>query len=367
VNFSDLTGRRVCLLSHCAAVGADLHTTARALYREGLLHAILGPQHGYWAETQDNMVEWEGFLHPGLGVPLHSLYGATRVPTDAMLEGSDALLADIVDVGSRYYTYIYSMASTMRKCSEKGIPVFVVNRPNPLGNVLVEGPILDPAYESFVGMYPIPVRHGLSVGELALLFARLDGLPEPHLIQPDDSPWVMPSPNMPTPGTALVYPGMCLLEATNLSEGRGTTRPFEIFGAPWIDPWHLAEALEGTPFLRGARLRPLYFIPTFQKHAGVKCGGAQIHVTDPDSFRPFLTGLGILEYCFRSGETRWNPPPYEYEYQKMPIDILAGSPGVREAVDSHDAGALQELSVTPLSSYRRTLSGVIGDPFRFRN
>lgn len=367
MNFGSLSGRRVCLLSHCAAVGSDLGTTARALHREGLLHSVLGPQHGYWAETQDNMVEWEGFRHPELGVPLHSLYGSSRVPSDAMLSGADALLADIIDVGSRYYTYVYSMALTMRKCCEAGIPVFVVNRRNPLGSTLVEGPILDPAYESFVGMYPIPARHGLSVGELARLFALLDGLPEPGLIEPDESPWVMPSPNMPTPDTALVYPGMCLLEATNLSEGRGTTRPFEIFGAPWIDPWRLSEALDGSPFLRGARLRPLYFIPTFQKHAGTKCGGAQIHITDRDAFRPFAAGLGILEYCFRERETHWNPPPYEYEYEKMPIDILAGSSGVREAVDLHDKDMLDRISVTPLSRYRCIVSGVVGDPQRFRN
>ncbi len=367
MNLSQLSGRRVCLLSHCAAVGADLRSTAGLLKEAGILNSVLGPQHGFWAETQDNMIEWEGFPHPGLGVPLHSLYGATRVPTAAMLEGSDALLADIIDVGSRYYTYVYSMALTMRKCAETGIPVFVVNRRNPLGNTLVEGPLLDTAFASFVGMYPIPVRHGLSLGELARLFARIDGLPEPGLIEPDPSPWVMPSPNMPTRDTALVYPGMCLLEATNLSEGRGTTRPFEIFGAPWLDPWKLVEALEGTPFMSGARLRPLYFIPTFNKHSGRKCGGAQLHVVDPARFRPFLAALGILEYCFRLKETRWNPPPYEYEYERMPIDILAGGVHVREFITSHDKGALEGLSVTPLPLYRCMLEGVVDDPTRFGN
>ncbi len=362
-----LSGRRVCLLSHCAAVDGDLKTTAEVLRRAGLLHSVLGPQHGYWAETQDNMIEWEGFPHPALGVPLHSLYGELRKPSEAMLRGADAVLADLADVGSRYYTYIYTMALTMRRCAEMGIPFYVVDRPNPLGHELVEGPILDPAFSSFVGMYPLPVRHALSLGELARVFAALDGLPEPELIEPWDSPWVMPSPNMPTLDTARVYPGACLLEATNLSEGRGTTRPFELFGAPWLDPWRTVEALEDSGFFRGAGLRPVFFIPTFHKHAGVKCGGAQIHVSDPGVFRPFLAGLGILEVCFRSGETRWKPPPYEYEYEKMPIDILAGGAHVREAVDSHDSRALAELSVTPLDRYRSLVGALVRAPDRFRN
>jgi uncharacterized protein YbbC (DUF1343 family) len=348
-------------------VDGNLETTAEILRRKGLLHSVLGPQHGYWAETQDNMIEWEGFPHPALGVPLHSLYGEVRMPSEAMLRGADAVLADLVDIGSRYYTYVYTMALTMRKCSEMGIPVYVADRPNPLGGELVEGPILDPAFSSFVGMYPLPVRHALSLGELARVFALTDGIPEPVLLEPWESPWVMPSPNMPTRDTALVYPGACLLEATNLSEGRGTTRPFEIFGAPWLDPWRTVEALEASGFMRGARLRPVFFIPTFQKHAGVKCGGAQIHVTDPGVFRPFLAGLGILEYCFRRGETRWNPPPYEYEYKKMPIDILAGGAHVREAVDSHDMRALSEISVTPLQKYRHMVGSAVRDAGRFRN
>lgn len=367
MNLEPLAGRRVCLLSHSAAVDRSMVSTAESVKKAGILHSVLGPQHGYWAETQDNMIEWEGCPHPGLGVPLHSLYGSTRTPTDPMLEGADVLLVDIVDVGCRCYTYAYSMALTMRKCAETGIPVFVVDRRNPLGRSIVEGPLLDASFSSFVGMYPIPVRHGLSLGELARLFASLDGLAEPSIIEADQGAWVMPSPNMPTVDTALVYPGICLLEATNLSEGRGTTRPFEIIGAPWLDPWAFVEALKGSPFLKGAVLRPLYFIPTFNKHAGRKCGGVQIHVTDPEEFRPFLAGLGILEYCFTLRDTRWNPPPYEYEYEKMPIDILAGGSHVREAVDSHDMQALQRLAVTPLHEYLKVISGIVRDHRRFRN
>ncbi len=348
----NLPGRKVSLLSHYAAVNSLCVPTVETLHRMGVLHSVMGPQHGYWGETQDNMIEWTGYTHRRYGIPVHSLYGATRQPTDGMLKGADSVVIDLCDVGSRYYTYVYTMALTMRKCAELGIPAAVVDRPNPIGRA-VEGPVLNMEYASFVGMYPIPVRHGLSTGELALFFSDYDGIPAPSILHPGEDPaWVMPSPNMPTRDTALVYPGMCLLEATNLSEGRGTTRPFEIFGAPWIDPWDLCEALQQTEYMKGAVLRPHFFIPTFNKHKGKMCGGAQIHVTEENRFRPFLAGLGILEYCFRNEATEWNPPPYEYEYEKLPIDILAGGPETREAVNRHDHHALTGLSRTPCSMWK---------------
>jgi len=312
------------------------------------------------------MIEWEGYSHPKYSVPVNSLYGATRTPTDKMLAGADSLLIDLVDVGSRYYTYIYSMALTMRKCAELSIPVSVLDRPNPLGNSLVEGPILNRDLISFVGLYPIPVRHALSIGELALLFAELDGLPKPEILSyPNIPEWVMPSPNMPTKDTALVYPGMCLFEATNLSEGRGTTRPFEIFGAPWINPFELCESLNDSIFMKGATLRPHYFIPTFNKHADQKCGGAQMHVTDELSYRPFLAALGILNYCFKLSATKWNPPPYEYEYKKLPIDILSGIPDIREAINNSDEERLVSLSKTPTPKWLKTIKNVVTDIDRF--
>lgn len=345
---TNLPGKKICLLSHYAAVDSGYSSTLSMLMEWSVLQSVLGPQHGFWGETQDNMIEWEGYIHPEFGVPVYSLYGSTRQPTEKMLENADSVLVDLCDVGSRYYTYIYSMALTMRKCSELGIPVAVIDRPNPLGNRMVEGPILDTAYSSFVGMYPIPVRHGLTIGELALFFAEYDGIEAPQILSLDSCPeWVMPSPNMPTADTALVYPGMCLLEATNLSEGRGTTRPFELFGAPWVNPWRLSETLNGTVFMAGAFLRPHFFIPTFNKHSGKKCGGAQLHVTDRNTFRPFLLALGILEYCFTLKETAWNDPPYEYEYEKMPIDILAGGNHVRLAVENRNRDELISLSYTP--------------------
>jgi len=344
----NIPGHEVCLLSHFAAVDSLYTSTLKILKDWSVLHCVLGPQHGFWGETQDNMIEWEGYTHPEYGIPVYSLYGKTRVPSEKMLDGADCVLVDLADVGSRYYTYIYSMAMTMRKCAELGIPVAIVDRPNPIGNKLIEGPVLDTRFSSFVGMYPMPVRHGLSIGELAVFFARCDGIPRPTVLQRDEpGAWIMPSPNMPTRDTALVYPGMCLLEAVNLSEGRGTTRPFEIFGAPWLDPWRLCDALNGSTFLRGAVLRPHFFIPTFNKHRGIKCGGAQIHVLDEALFRPFLAALGILDYCFTFPETRWNAPPYEYEYDKMPIDILAGGEHVRSAIESHCPDDLKALSYTP--------------------
>ncbi|MCD4707388.1 MAG: DUF1343 domain-containing protein [Candidatus Sabulitectum sp.] len=362
----NLPGSSVCLLSHYAAVDGSFTSTLKILHKHSILHSVLGPQHGYWGETQDNMIEWEGYIHSRYGVPVNSLYGKTRIPTGMMLQGADCVLADLADIGSRYYTYIYSMALTMRKCAELSIPVAVMDRPNPLGTTIVEGPILDTEFTSFVGMYPIPVRHGLTTGELALLFAEMDRLPEPVILSLKEEPgWVMPSPNMPTRDTALVYPGMCLLEATSLSEGRGTTRPFEIFGAPWLDPWDLCDGLNGSPFMRGAVLRPHFFIPTFNKHAGVKCAGAQIHVLDDSEYRPFRAGLGILNHCFRERETAWNNPPYEYEYEKMPIDILAGNNLVRLAVDAGDEEALLSLSATPSDLWKQTVRKAVDTPERF--
>ncbi len=356
----------MCLLSHYAAVDGSFNSTLKILHRQSILHSILGPQHGYWGETQDNMIEWEGYTHSRYGVPVNSLYGRTRIPTEKMLQGTDCVLIDLVDVGSRYYTYIYSMALTMRKCAELDIPVAVIDRPNPLGTSIVEGPILDPEFSSFVGLYPIPVRHALTIGELALLFARMDGLPEPVILSREDDPgWVMPSPNMPTLDTAFVYPGMCLFEATNLSEGRGTTRPFEIFGAPWLNAWKLCDELNESPFMQGAVLRPHFFIPTFNKHSGVKCAGAQIHVFDRSMYRPFRAGLGILRHCFSHRETRWNDPPYEYEYIKMPVDILSGNSQVREAVDAGDTDALIQLSITPSAVWNLTVEGVVERRERF--
>jgi uncharacterized protein YbbC (DUF1343 family) len=347
-DFAPLRGRRVGLLCHPASVDSRLRHAA-PLLRAAVgadLRCLLGPQHGLRGETQDNMVEWRGFADPATGLPAHSLYGEHRKPTAAMLADVDLLVIDLQDVGARYYTFIWTMLLCLEACAEQGRSVLVLDRPNPLGNAR-EGNVLDPDFRSFVGLEPLPMRHGLTVGELARLFRRrrgLDvdlevvgcrGLDPAARFDETGLPWVLPSPNMPTLDTAVVYPGMCLLEGTLLSEGRGTTRPFEIFGAPWLAPERLADRL-GAYDLPGLRLRPLHFEPTFQKHQGRLCGGLQLHVTDRREFRPVLTAVAVLcaARALWPDEFRWKEPPYEYETVKPPIDILAGGRGLREGVDA---------------------------------
>lgn len=347
-DFSPLQGMRIGLLVNTASVdkglrhAIDIFTNAPGL----TLAALFGPQHGLWAETQDNMVEWEGSRDQRTGLPTYSLYGKTRAPLPPMLENIDCLVIDLVDVGARYYTFGWTMLLCLEACKAAGIPCVVLDRPNPINGVMVEGPLLDPDFASFVGLHPIPVRHGMTLGELAqyyneeralhtdLTVVPLEGWHRELWFDETELPWVLPSPNMPTLETALVYPGMCLLEGTTLSEGRGTTRPFEIFGSPFIDPYELVESLQRER-LPGVQFRPLSFIPTFQKHQGLLCGGAQIHVTDRDAFQPVLTGVAAIRamYHINTEQFGWKPPPYEYEEEKLPIDILAGSETLRLQIE----------------------------------
>ncbi len=373
--FARLAGRRVGLLVHPASVDCDLRHAARLFAGAPGLHlaALFGPQHGFRGETQDNMIEWEGFTEPGSGLPVFSLYGETRKPTPGMLAGMDTLVVDLQDVGARYYTFIWTLLLCLEACAESGTRVLVLDRPNPISGLEREGPLLDPGYLSFVGLAPIPVRHGLTMGELAVWFrdhlvpgvdlevVGMQGWSRSMWFEDTGLPWVLPSPNMPTVDTAVVYPGMCLLEGTELSEGRGTTRPFEIFGAPWIDAESLVRRLEDLA-LPGVRFRPLHFEPTFQKHAGRLCGGAQIHVTDRAAYRPVLTAYAILwaAHGLRPDRFRWKRPPYEYETEKLPIDILAGGPALREAVEAGvppgQAAAVWDPGVR---AFEADLSGVL--------
>ncbi len=346
---ASLRGRRVGLLTHPASVDAGLRSAVSLLHAAADvdLRVLLGPQHGLRGETQDNMIEWEGFKDPATGLPVHSLYGEHRRPTAAMLADMDVLVIDLQDIGSRYYTFIWTMLLCLEACAEHGRQVMILDRPNPLGGTTVEGSLLDSGYTSFVGLASIPMRHGLTVGELARLFTatrrievELEVVPMAGWRRAMDFPatglpWVMPSPNMPTVETARVYPGGCLLEGTNLSEGRGTTRPFEILGAPFIDPDALRAHLRAER-LPGCILRPLHFQPTFHKYAGEVCGGVQVHVTDPEIFRPVATYVALLA-AVRSlwpEDFAWRQPPYEYELSKLPIDILAGGPQLRRAVEA---------------------------------
>ena len=352
--FAPLRGQRLGLLCHPASVDRGLVHAARILHEAAAadLRCLLGPQHGIRGETQDNMLEWRGFVDPATGLPVHSLYGEAREPSPAMLGGIDTLVVDLQDVGARYYTFIWTLLLCLRACAAAGKRVVVLDRPNPIGGAVREGALLDSAYHSFVGMAPLPIRHGLTIGEVALwLRARLRLAVEVEIVwmegwrramwfEQTGLPWVMPSPNLPTVDTAVVYPGGCLLEGTELSEGRGTTRPFEICGAPHIDPERLAARLAAWR-LPGVVFRPLYFQPTFQKHAGRLCGGVQLHVVDRNAFRPVLTGVALL--CAARGlwpeRFRWRLPPYEYETVKPPIDILAGGPELRRRIEAGDPPA----------------------------
>ena len=341
-------GMRLGLIANPTSVTSDLLHASLALQgtRGFKLAALFGPEHGIWADAQD-LVEVEDSRDPRTGLPVHSLYGRTRVPTASMLSGIDALVFDVQDVGARYYTFIYTMLHAMEACAAAGRRLVVLDRPNPLGGVAVDGNVLDPAFASFVGLHPLVARHGMTVGELALLFrkereldlelkvVRLRGWRRDMSFEETGLPWVMPSPNMPTPDTAWVYPGACLVEGTNLSEGRGTTRPFELVGAPWIDPWELARALTSEK-LPGVAFRPVFFTPTFQKHAGRLCGGVQVHVTDRKRFSAWLTYLQLIVHARAQDGRRflWRDPPYEYEHIKRPIDILCGTDRIRLAVES---------------------------------
>ena len=344
-----LKGARVGLVAHPASVNGKIEHAVEVFRRSRKfrLSALFGPQHGIYGQTQDNMVEWEGFRDPATGLPVYSLYGKSRKPTSEMLRDIDVLAIDLQDVGSRYYTFIWSLDLCLQACKEAGKTLVVLDRPNPIGGRTIEGPVLKPDYASFVGLRPLPVRHGMTMGEIGHYLedtfypgvhyrvVPIQGWKRETWFDETELPWVLPSPNMPMLDTATVYPGMCLFEGTEVSEGRGTTRPFEIFGAPFIHPETLMDRLKEFK-LPGVVFRPLYFQPTFQKHAGTVCGGAQIHVTDREKFRPFKTGVAILKAIHNTypREFAWKQPPYEYEEVKLPIDILAGSDRLRRDIES---------------------------------
>jgi uncharacterized protein YbbC (DUF1343 family) len=334
-------GARIGALLHPASTTAKLEHTSRILERYNgdlfRLSAFFGPQHGFLGQTQDNMVEWKGYDHSRLHIPVYSLYGEHREPTPEMLNDVDVLLIDLQDVGARYYTFIWTMYLCMRACEKARVDVVVLDRPNPINGATTEGPLLDPNYRSFVGLHSIPVRHGKTIGELGRQF-RDEAFPECRLtvlpmknwkrdmwFDQTGLPWVMPSPNMPTLDTATVYPGMCLLEATNISEGRGTTRPFEVFGAPFIEAEPFARELNALT-LPGVFFRETYFQPTFQKFAGELCNGAQLHVTNRDAFQPFQTAVEIIRVLRKLEQFAWKQPPYEYEWKRPPIEVLIGGP-----------------------------------------
>ncbi len=351
-NFATVKGKQVGLLCNQASIASDYKHAIEwfvKAHQQNIfqLKALFGPQHGLFGHTQDNMIEWEGYKDPYSGVTVFSLYGTHRKPTAQMLKDLDVLVVDLQDVGARYYTFIWTMALCMEACVENNVSLLVLDRPNPIGGTQIEGPWLNMDFKSFVGWHPLPVRHGLTIGEVALYLkshfypqldlqiVKMENWQRTLYFDQTHQPWAMPSPNMPIVQTAVVYPGMCLLEATNLSEGRGTTRPFEIFGAPWMDHWSLAQRLNDYN-LPGVHFRPLEFQPTFNKHQGEVCKGCFIHVTDRQTFKPFLTTIAILrESILQYGSHfQWKNPPYEYEYHKLPFDILVGNDWLRPMLEA---------------------------------
>jgi len=344
-----LDGRRVGVVCNPASLDADLHhiVDRLAAHPRTRLAAIFGPQHGFRSDVQDNMIETRHGVDELRRVPVYSLYSETREPTAEMLRGLDVLVIDLQDVGVRIYTYIYTMANCLKAARAHGLKVIVCDRPNPIGGVQLEGPVLVPGNESFVGMYPIPMRHGMTIGELARLFnehfgigadlevVAMGGWRRDAYFDATGRTWILSSPNIPTFDTTLVYPGTVLFEGTNVSEGRGTTRPFELVGAPWIVAERFADAMNRRE-LPGVFFRPVLFEPTFHKHAKQGCGGCQIHVRDRWTFRPVESAVALLE-TFRNesgGAFTWKEPPYEYEYERNPFDVLAGSPMLREQIES---------------------------------
>ena len=343
-----LSGARAGLICHPASIDHDFRHSADLLSKDSTVNltALFGPQHGIRGETQDNMIEWEGFRDARTGVMAYSLYGEVRKPTAQMLSDVDVIVFDVQDVGTRVYTFIYTMALAMQAAKELGKRFIVCDRPNPIGGLGSEGNILELGHESFVGMYPIPMRHGMTVGELAQMFNQefgigcdlevipMQGYKREFWFDDTDARWVLPSPNIPVLETAVVYPGMVMVEGTKFSEGRGTTRPFEITGAPYADAYELAEHLNNQN-LPGVHFRPHSFKPTFQKHVAQLCHGVQLHVTEREAFKPVITGVAVIKsmHDLWPEGFKWQTPPYEYVYDRLPFDVIAGTTKLREQIE----------------------------------
>ncbi len=354
-----IIGKRLGLLCNPASV--DRHfTLARDLIQRccpGQLKALLAPQHGFFADKQDNMIESDDLVDTVSNLPVFSLYGKTRKPTAAMMDKFDVLLIDLQDVGTRVYTFAYTISYCLEAARKYRKKVLILDRPNPINGITIEGNLLNTDYSSFVGRYPIPMRHGLTMGELAHMFntefgihadldvIKIHGWQREMLFKDTGLPWVAPSPNLPTPTSAMVYPGQVLWEGTNVSEGRGTTLPFEVFGAPFIDSQKILETVS-MDVLPGAILRTCAFEPTANKWCGQLCRGFQIHITDPNSYQPFRTTILLLQAILQNHKTEfnWKAPPYEYEFEKQPIDLIIGDRAIRQRIEKLESVASIEQS-----------------------
>lgn len=345
-----LKNLRVGLICNQASVNHKYEHAADLFFEHPDINlaALFGPQHGIRGDVQDNMIETAHSIDKKTKLPVYSLYSETREPNEEMLKDLDALVFDLQDVGTRVYTFIYTMANAMRACAKSGKKMFVLDRPNPINGLSVEGDLLEKGHESFVGQFPIPMRHGLTVAELALMFNRefaincdltvieMDGWQRSYFHDETNCPWVMPSPNMPTVETTIVFPGTVFLEGTQVSEGRGTTRPFEIVGASFIDENELADGLKSLE-LGGVIFRPIKFLPTFQKYQGETCSGVFIHVVDRNSFQPVITGFALVSliYNLYKESFKWKNPPYEYVFDRNPFDVIAGTLRTRQFIENN--------------------------------
>jgi len=346
-----IRGYRLGLLCNPASVNAKLRHAREVIARKlpGCLTALYSPQHGFYAEKQDNMIASDDIIDPVLNIPVFSLYGLTRMPTKRMFDPIDILIIDLQDVGTRVYTFIYTMAYCIEAAQKYGKKVIVLDRPNPISGTVIEGNCLSPEYASFVGRYPIPMRHGLTIGELALLFnthfqincelevIALTGWNRQMYFSDTGLPWIPPSPNLPTPSSATVYPGQVLWEGTNISEGRGTTLPFELCGAPFIEPDMVLSTLSQHK-IPGVFFRPVIFEPTANKWEGLQCYGFQFHITEPSVYQPYLTSLRLLQAIIghHRENFHWKSPPYEYEYHRLPIDLIIGDKQIRRRIENLD-------------------------------
>ncbi|MCU1288398.1 MAG: yzbB [Acidobacteria bacterium] len=367
-----LKNKRIGLICNQATVDQRYRHAADLFFEhpEINLVSLLGPQHGVRGDVQDNMIETAHARDERTGLPIFSLYSETRQPTEEMMSGIDALVFDLQDVGCRVYTFIYTMANAMRACAKAGKEFIVLDRPNPINGEDVEGGALEKGHESFVGQFPIPMRHGLTIGELARLFnseygincdlkvVSMDGWERRLFLDETDAPWVMPSPNMPTVDTAVVFPATVYFEGTQVSEGRGTTRPFEIVGAPYVDARELRDALAKLN-LPGVIFRDINFLPTFQKHQGEPCGGVFLHVTDRKTFKPVITGIALIKTLFDlyGEEFKWKATAYEYVYDRNPFDVICGTTKTREQIETGVSLENIELSWNDDVKSFRELSG----------
>jgi uncharacterized protein YbbC (DUF1343 family) len=357
---------RIGLLVNQASVDSNLnHTRDRLVEADAKLTALFAPQHGYFGEQQANMIESDHFIDEQLGIPVFSLYGENRQPTEEMLSHIDVLVVDLQDAGSRVYTFGTTLALCMEAARSQDVMVVVLDRPNPIGGHRIEGNLIDLSKRSFVGYFPIPMRHGLTMAEMARLFNEafrigsdlqvfsMKGWNRRMLYRQTGLHWVAPSPNLPTPESTLVYPGQVMLEGTNLSEGRGTTTPFELWGAPYIDHGRILQRL-GKQQLSGLVLRPACFIPCFDKWAGQRCSGFQIHVTDCEVYRPYGTSLALIQAVLTTHDAfEWSSPPYEYEFSHLPIEIILGSGNLHTQLKEDEVADLERSWESQLDEFRQ--------------